>query len=242
MILSIDWDAFSGCRPLVFDAPIWGTPDRPADRTERWRQRALRRDPLATDWRALEGDFPLYPGWEGIEQYAGLPACVAWSHAHAWSWLERYPGRAVLNVDSHHDLYSGSGPSIGGDPSQVRPGNWAGLGLRAGLIGRYTVQYPSWHTELAVAEGYDLARTEQEVAARVRTEQLSRIHLSRADKLPPPAATEAVLLVQSPAWSSPAHDPAFLALVAALSAEVISAPLLRPWPSPPSPLPGPAAP
>lgn len=229
MILSIDWDAFSGCRPLVFDAPIWGTPDQPADRTQRWRQRALGRDPQAQSWDVLGEDFPLYPGWQAIRQYAGLPACVAWSHAHAWSWLERYPGRAVLNIDSHHDLYSGSGPYIGGDPGKLRPGNWAGLGLRCGLIGRYTVQYPGWHTELAVAEGFDLARTEAEVQAAFTGALLSRLHLTRSDAWPPPADIEAVLLIQSPAWSSPAHDPAFLALAQVLNAEVLSAPYQRRW-------------
>jgi hypothetical protein len=225
MLLSIDWDAFSGCSPLVFDAPIWGTPDRAADRLERWQQRALKRDPQAQNWSVLDKDFPLYPGWEALEQYAGRPASVAWSHAHAWAWLERYPGRPVLNIDSHHDLYSGSG-----DPGSVRPGNWAGLGLRAGLIETYTVQYPNWHTELAVAEGYDLARTGEEVQAQLETELLSRLELRRSDTLPPPAEVEAVLFVQSPSWCSPAHDAAFESLIGGLNGEILSAPYLRPWP------------
>ena len=43
LLLSIDWDAFSGTRELVFDAPIWGTRDREEDRLQAWRDRARRR-------------------------------------------------------------------------------------------------------------------------------------------------------------------------------------------------------
>ena len=37
MLLSLDWDASSGCRELVFDAPIWGSPDREPDRLAAWQ-------------------------------------------------------------------------------------------------------------------------------------------------------------------------------------------------------------
>ncbi len=233
MLLSFDWDASSGCRELVFDAPIWGSPDRESDRLAAWQTRALKRGAGATGWAALDADFPLYSGWEAFEQYAGLPAFVAWSHAHAWAWLEQFPGREVLNIDSHHDL-----TSLSGDPAKLRPGNWAGLGLAAGLISRYEVRYPAWHAELPVAEGFDLARTERELAAHLSAEVLDRVMLSRSDSLPqgdisplpPKREVEALLLVQSPSWTSPAHDPAFLGLASALGAQVLSGPYLRPWP------------
>ena len=226
MLLSLDWDAFSGCRELVFDAPIWGTPDREADRVDAWRARALKRDAQATSWAALDNDFPLYPGWQAFEQYAGRPTFVAWSHAHAWAWLERFPGREVLNIDSHHDLYS-----LSGDGWQVRPGNWAGLGLEGGLISHYTAAYPAWHAQVPVAEGYALARTRVEISAHLSPELLRRLTLARDLPLPPAAEVEALLLVQSPAWSSPAHDPAFASLALALKAQVLSEPYQRFWPA-----------
>lgn len=233
MLLSLDWDAYSGCRELVFDAPIWGSPDRESDRLAAWQGRALRRDQQATGWAALDADFPLYPGWEAFGQYAGLPAFVAWSHAHAWRWLETFPGRAVLNIDSHHDL-----TSLSGDPARLRPGNWAGLGLAAGLISRYEVQYPAWHGGVPVAEGFDLERTQQELAAYLSRDVLARVSLTRAfpgprtdaAPLPPKHEVEALLLVQSSSWTSPAHDPAFLGLASALGAQALSEPYRRLWP------------
>ncbi|AWN24164.1 arginase [Deinococcus irradiatisoli] len=224
MLLSLDWDAYSGCRELVFDAPIWGTPDREADRLDAWRRRAVKRDARASGWQVLEPDFPLYPGWQDWTQYAGRPAFVAWSHAHAWAWLERFPGREVLNIDSHHDLYS-----LSGQGAKVRPGNWAGLALAAGLISHYRAEYPAWHTDLAVAEGHDLSRTHAEIAAHLSAEPLSRLGLGLLERLPPKDEVEALLLVQSPSWTSPAHDPAFFELVSALGARTLSAPHLRPW-------------
>lgn len=213
MLLSIDWDAYSGCRELVFDAPIWGTPDREYDRVERWQARADKRG----GWEALAADFPLYDGWQGLKAYTGIPTFSAWSHAHAWEWLERYPGQDVLNIDSHHDLYSQSG-----DPARLRPGNWAGLGLRSGRIRRYAAQYPTWHAEVPVAEGHDLARTHAELEAAI-PELLLRVSLRRADTLPPRQEVTALLLVQSPAWTSPAHDWAWFELLEALQAVELSA-------------------
>ncbi len=224
MLLSIDWDAYSACRDLVFDAPIWGSRDRASDRSEAWRARALKRDPQAQGWEALDQDFPLLGDWQALKRYAGRPAFVAWSHAHAWSWLEQFPGRDVLNVDSHHDLYSGSG-----DPARLRPGNWAGLGLAAGLISTYTISYPAWHAALPVAEGHDLGRTWDELRAHLADEALRRVHLRRDLTLPPKHEVEALLLVQSPSWSSPAHDPAFEALAALWGATPLSGPYVRPW-------------
>ena len=242
MLLSVDWDAFSGTRELVFDAPIWGTRDREEDRLEAWRSRVGRRG--GAGWAALEEDFPLYPGWEALRRYAGIPTWVTLSHADAWAWLERFPGEDVLNLDSHHDL-----ASFSGDPARLRPGNWAGLGLRAGLIGRYTCVYPAWHAGLPVAEGFDLGRTGGELAAllppsRLPPEVLARVTLTRAAASPEPAPSESalpgaalpdpaevrgVLLVQSPAWTSPAHDAAFASLAGALQAAPLVPPLARPW-------------
>lgn len=225
MLLSVDWDAYSGCAEHVFDAPIWGTPDRPHDRLEAWRGRVRKRG--GTGWEALADDFPLYPGWEALRQYAGRPAWVTLSHAAAREWLERYPGREVLNVDSHHDLYSQSG-----DPARWRPGNWAGLGLASDLIGRYTARYPGWHLGLLVAEGHDLDRTGAELAAALAPEVLARVTLERGPELPEAAQVEALLLVQSPSWSSPAHDAAFFGLAQELRARPLGeAPLdRRLWP------------
>ncbi len=234
MLLSIDWDAYSGCREWVFDAPIWGTPDREADRVERWRGRVAQRG--GTGWEALAADFPLYGEPYALTQYAGLPTFSAWSHAHAWAWLAQYPGQDVLNVDSHHDLYS-----LSGDPQQVRPGNWSGLGLRRGLVRQYTALYPEWHADLPVAEGYDLARTYDEVRAAVpdllprltleRTglehtgleyTRQSSMTFDRANTLPPRSEVTALLLVQSPSWTSPAHDPVWFDLLELLNAQAIS--------------------
>ena len=222
MLLSIDWDAYSACAEFVFDAPIWGTPDREHDRLTAWRARVRRRG--GRGWDSLEHDFPLLGDWQSLTRFAGLPTFVAWSHAHAWAWLEQFPGRPVLNLDSHHDLVS-----VSGDPSRLRPGNWAGLALGQGLVTRYTARYPGWHAGLAVAEGHDLARTRDELAARLPADLLARVTLERSDLLPDPAEVEAVLLVQSPAWTSPAHDAAFAGLCAALQARELSPPLARLW-------------
>lgn len=220
MLLSVDWDAFSGTRELVFDAPIWGTRDQEFDRLEVWRERVQKRG--GTNWDVLDDDFPLYPGWERLKQYAGVPAFVALSHAEAWAWLEQYPGQDVVNIDSHHDLYS-----LSGDPARVRPGNWAGLGLKAGLIGSYTCQYPEWHAELPVAEGYDLTRTWEELLAHLAPEVLPRVQLKREAGLPNRADIQSVLLVQSPAWTNPAHDRAFNTLSDWLGSTPLTVPMGR---------------
>ena len=224
VLLSIDWDAFSGTRELVFDAPIWGTRDREEDRLDAWTARARKR---GGTWAALDADFPLYPGWEALRAYAGVPAFVTLSHADAWTWLETHPGLDVLNVDSHHDLGSRSG-----DPARVRPGNWAGLGLARGLIGHVTTLYPDWHADLPVAEGFDLDRTRGEIRDLLPAALLGRVTLTRQARpgagLPDPARVTSLLLVQSPAWTNPAHDPAFLALAADLRATPIVPSLARP--------------
>ncbi|BBN96213.1 arginase family hydrolase [Deinococcus grandis] len=221
MLLSIDWDAFSGTRELVFDAPIWGTRDLDHDRSGAWVDRARGRG--GQDWDVLEADFPLYSGWEALRAYVGVPAFVTLSHADAWAWLERYPGLDVLNLDSHHDLGSRSG-----DPARVRPGNWAGLGLARGLIRTVTTLYPDWHAALPVAEGFDLDRTRGELGDLLPAALLDRVTLARQARpgaaLPDPARVTSLLLVQSPAWTNPAHDPAFLALAAELGAQVLVPP------------------
>ncbi len=221
MLLSVDWDAYSGTRELVFDAPIWGTRDLEQDRLAAWRARVRKRG--GQDWAALGDDFPLYPGGEALRQYAGVPAFVALSHADAWGWLRQFPGQDVLNIDSHHDL-----ASFSGDALRVRPGNWAGLGLRAGLIRRYTCGYPAWHADLPVAEGFDLERTHAELAPLLSPEVLARATLGRDLPLPPPAQVTALLLVQSPAWTSPAHDAAFFELAQHLRCVPLTQPLRRP--------------
>ncbi|MCP2015870.1 hypothetical protein L1280_003050 [Deinococcus sp. HSC-46F16] len=224
LLLSIDWDAFSGTRELVFDAPIWGTRDREEDRVEAWRTRARKRGGLG--WERLAADFPLYPGWEALERYAGVPAHVTLTHADAWEWLAAFPGAHVLNVDSHHDL-----ASLSGDPARVRPGNWAGLALASGRARHYTCLYPDWHADLPVAEGYDLSRTWGEVASLLPPDVLERVTLRRmnspTDGLPDPAEVTALLLVQSPAWTNPAHDPAFFRLARVLNAAPLTPPLDR---------------
>lgn len=228
MLLSVDWDAYSGTRELVFDAPIWGIPDRDWDRVGTWEARAARRRKEAPDWAALAQDFPLYGGWQALEQYAGCPAFVTLSHADIWPLLERWPGQPVLNIDSHHDL-----GSLSGDRARLRPGNWAGLALQQRLAARYECRYPLWHADLPVAEGYDLDRTRSELAALVPAPVLERVILSRTGlgqaepELPPPPEVTALVLVQSPAWTNPAHDREFWKLSQALGAEVLQRPLRR---------------
>ena len=126
----------------------------------------------------------------------------------------------MLNIDSHHDL-----SNLRGDKQRWRPGNWAGLGLAAGLIERYTVRYPEWHAGLLVAEGHDnLARTRHELEALLSPELLEHVMLERSSILPAPAEVEALLLVQSPAWTNPAHDAALFALLTALEAVPLGEP------------------
>lgn len=211
MLLSIDWDAYSGTREFVFDAPIWGTPDRQFDQYEAWQVRKARRD----NERLFQEDFPLYDGWQALLEW-NVPTFAASSHASAYEWVKQWPNRHVLNIDSHHDLYSQSG-----DTQRVRAGNWAGLALLHGLIRSYTCQYPNWHGQLAVAEGYDLERTHAEIADVLSLELRKYIQLQRSDLLPDPKSVEALILIQSPAWCNPMHDRYFLELVSVLNAEII---------------------
>lgn len=226
LLLSVDWDAYSAVRPLVFDAPIWGSADREFDRAARWEERARARDPQARDFSPLHADYPLLGRPDALRRYRGRPVYALWSHAHllpllhAWA-AERGP-LPVLSIDSHHDLFSGSG-----DPEAPRPGNWAGLALARGLVSRLTVRYPPWHAGLPVAEGFDLARTEGELRPALPPPLLDRVTLERSAALPPPGAVGAVVVVQSPSWCSPAHDPALLALLHALSATPLTAPRAR---------------
>lgn len=215
MLLSVDWDAFSGTRELVFDAPIWGTRDREHDRLQAWRDRAIKRG--GQDWEALARDFPLYAGWQELARYAGVPTWSALSHAQAWDWLDFFPPQHVLNVDSHHDL-----GSLSGDPTRVRPGNWAGLALKAGKVTTYTCQYPEWHAGLPVAEGFDPERTRTELQPLLAPDVLRRVSLTRTPQWPPPEQVQGILLVQSPAWTSPAHDETLHGLTHLLSAQPLT--------------------
>ncbi|PYE55178.1 arginase [Deinococcus yavapaiensis] len=219
MLLSVDWDYYSGTVEHTFDAPIWGSRDREEDRVEAWRARARKRG--GADWEVLAEDFPLHGDPTGLSRYMGRPTFVAWSHASAWAWLERFPRREVVNFDSHHDLYSSSG-----DPERVRPGNWAGLALKRQLVTRYTCVYPAWHENVRVAEGFDLGRTRGEIE-QARPDVAPFVALSRGDALPPAESVEAVLLVQSPSWTNPAHDDVFLDLASRLDAEELTAPYRR---------------
>lgn len=229
MLLSIDWDAFSGTRELVFDAPIWGTPDRQYDRIEAWHKRVHKRG--GSDWSVLEKDFPLFSGWQQLKQYAGIPTQITLSHADAWMWLqehyELHGKQVVTNIDSHHDLVS-----LSGDPAKVRPGNWAGLGLQQGLIEAYHCVYPEWHATLPVAEGFDVERTKQEIELLLPEHIHSVIHLTRTAVWPEPATIRGILLVQSPSWCSPAHDWAFQQVGKCLQAQPLIPPLERPYLSP----------
>lgn len=229
MLLTVDWDAFSGTRALVFDAPIWGTPDREHDRLEAWRACARKRGggrwdgtgENNDDWDVLAQDFPLYSGWEALQRYAGVPTWTALSHADAWAWLDLFPVQDVLNIDSHHDL-----GNLRGDPARVRPGNWAGLALQAGKIRQYTCQYPAWHVALPVAEGFDLERTRAELRSLLPLELLERVTLSRPlngmAQWPSVQEVTALLLVQSPAWTNPAHDHELAVLSELLQAQTLT--------------------
>lgn len=207
----MDWDYFSGCLEHVFDAPIWGTRDTHFDRLEAWQARAAKRN------GKLSQDFPLLENWQCLKQLVGTPSYATVSHEAAYGLLGRLHCSSVLNLDSHHDLYSQSG-----DPARVRAGNWAGLALEHGLITHYTCVYPPWHASVRVTEGFDLKRTRAELGGRFETVQLERCAV---DSLELHGIT-AVLLVQSPAWTSPEHDWALLEVVQALQAQMLE-PLLN---------------
>ena len=128
---------------------------------------------------------------------------------------------SVVNLDSHHDLYS-----LSGDPKRVRPGNWAGLALEHGLISSYTCIYPAWHENVRVTEGFDLHRTKLELPSRFLDFE---IELQLGDLKLEPEDISAVLLVQSPAWTNPLYDSVFLELCQILKAQILSPILERPF-------------
>lgn len=219
VLLSIDWDHYSGMIEHVFDSPFWGTPDLEYHRHERWWDLAHRRN---GGLEILKGDFPLYGDPHELLRYRGKPVSVALSHDSAWDWLAGFEVCEVVNVDSHHDLFS-----LSGDPELVRPGNWAGLGLKREKILQYTCIYPEWHSGVRVTEGFDLERTWQEVEPHFSKELAKRIRLKRGDALPDPEQVQAVLLVQSPAWTNPLFDGVFFELVEQLQAVQITSPIWR---------------
>jgi hypothetical protein len=213
MLLSVDWDFFSGCLEHVFDAPIWGSKDTEFDRTEAWLERAKKRN------GDLSTDFPLLEDWRWLLQFTGIKTLATLSHADAYALLEQTPFLSVTNLDSHHDLYSSSG-----NPKKVRAGNWAGLALEHRLIKNYTCVYPTWHQHVHVCEGFDLTRTKTELGSRLTPNiKLKRTALAQLEL----KKIETILLVQSPAWTNPEHDPEFFALCTALKADFLAKPLNR---------------
>ena len=213
MLLSVDWDYFSGCLEHVFDAPIWGSKDTDFDRLGAWKQRAKKRN------GNLSTDFPLLENWRWLLQFSNIKTLATLSHADAYGLLEQTTFSSVLNLDSHHDLYIASG-----DPKRVRPGNWAGLALEHGLIQSYTCVYPIWHQQVRVCEGFDLDRTKAELGSRLTLNiKLERTALAQL-KI---ETIETILLVQSPAWTNPEHDPIFFELCQALNADFLTKPLKR---------------
>jgi hypothetical protein len=218
-LLSVDWDFFSGSLEHIFDSPLWGTPDLEFDRCERWRERARARG--GSGFEILRHDFPLFGDPRGLLRFLGVPAFAVASHDAAYGLLKRLKCSSLINLDSHHDLFSSSG-----DPSRVRPGNWAGLALEHGLIETYSCIYPSWHTEVRVSEGFDLNRTWSELGARAWRERLSlSFDASVLDSLEP----NFIVLVLSPSWSNPLYDPTFFGLARGLNAEIESGLACRSW-------------
>ena len=217
MLLSVDWDYFVGSSDLIFDSPLWGTADTFLDRSPAWSARAIKRG--GSSFEALRDDFPLLVNPQPLEALIGVPCFACVTHSAAYGLLQRLEIKRVLNLDSHHDLYSSSG-----DPERVRPGNWAGLALERGVIDAYTCRYPAWHADLRVAEGFDLERTRAELPTKFShlnvTLERGGLELVRSE-------IEAVLLVQSPAWTNPLFDPEFLELCAVLNAEFLEIPLER---------------
>jgi hypothetical protein len=137
-LLSVDWDYFSGSLEHIFDSPLWGSPDLEFERCERWRERARARG--GSSFEVLRQGFPLFGDPQALLRFVGIPTVAVSSHDAAYGLLESLNCSSVINLDSHHDLFSSSG-----DPGRVRPGNWAGLALEHGLIGfSYRVTLPSW--------------------------------------------------------------------------------------------------
>ena len=218
-LLSVDWDYFSGALEHVFDSPLWGSPDLAFDRCERWRERARRRG--GSSFEILRQDFPLLAEPQKLLRFAGVPTFAVSSHDAAYGLLERLNCSNVINLDSHHDLFSSSG-----DPSRVRPGNWAGLALEHGLIESYSCLYPSWHANVRVTEGFDLDRTWSEIGARVWRD---RVFLARDDSVLATIEPNFVLLVLSPSWSNPLYDSTFIEIARGLNAEIEPGLLCRSW-------------
>ena len=217
MLLSIDWDYFVGSADLIFDSPLWGTADTVLERSAAWSARAMKRG--GSSFEVLRDDFPLLVSPKPLERLAGVPCFACVTHSDAYALLQRLEVKKVLNLDSHHDLFSSSG-----DPERVRPGNWAGLALENSLIDAYTCRYPVWHSDLRVSEGFDLERTRAELPTKLSslnvTLERGGLELSRSE-------IEAVLLIQSPAWTNPLFDRDFLELCEVLNAKFLEIPLER---------------
>jgi hypothetical protein len=237
IIISLDWDFCSGCREHVFDAPIWGSRDDDVARTEAWKTRLAKR---TNDHGVFSHDFPLYDDAHSLIAWlqlnwvqSGIPCYAMLSHASLYTLLASLGTHNIYNIDSHHDLYSSSG-----DGQRLRPGNWAGLALRDGYIDTYACIYPPWHSSIPVGEGFDLARTQQELEQHNSnpntklTLPLSRITLQRQSLesvLNAVSNTDvaAIALIQSPAWCNPDHDVVFWGLVQRLRATIIDTPAPR---------------
>ena len=172
-----------------------------------------------SSFEVLRDDFPLLVSPKPLERLAGVPCFACVTHRDAYALLQRLEVKKVLNLDSHHDLFSSSG-----DPERVRPGNWAGLALENSLIDAYTCRYPVWHSDLRVSEGFDLERTRAELPTKLSslnvTLERGGLELSRSE-------IEAVLLIQSPAWTNPLFDRDFLELCEVLNAKFLEIPLER---------------
>ena len=210
LLLSVDWDYYSGSLEHVFDSPLWGSPDLEFDRLERWRERARVRG--GSSFEGLRQDFPLFGDPRALLRFAGVPAFIVSSHDAAYGLLETLRCSSVINLDSHHDLFSSSG-----DPNRVRPGNWAGLALEHGLFETYSCIYPTWHADVRVTEGFDLERTRSELGARAWRDRVSLSHDgSVLDSLEP----SFILLVLSPSWSNPLYDPSFFEIARGLNAQI----------------------
>jgi hypothetical protein len=221
-LLSVDWDYFSGSLEHVFDSPLWGSPDLEFDRLERWRERARVRG--GSSFEILRHDFPLFGNPLELLQFVGVPTFAVSSHNTAYGLLEKLNCSGVINLDSHHDLFSSSG-----DPNRVRPGNWAGLALEHGVIESYSCIYPVWHSDVRVTEGFDLHRTWTELGTRAWHDRISLSHHASTFETLEPASVQAILLVLSPSWSNPLYDPLFLEIARGLSAEIEPGLACRSW-------------
>jgi hypothetical protein len=221
-LLSVDWDYFSGSLEHVFDSPLWGSPDLGFDRLERWRERSLVRGD--SSFEVLRHDFPLFGNPRDLLHFAGISTFAVSSHDAAYNLLQRLDCSNVINFDSHHDLYSSSG-----DPTRVRPGNWAGLALEHGLIESYSCVYPSWHIDVRVTEGFDLDRTWSELGVRAWHDRVSLLQDETTLDSLEPSSVQAILLVLSPSWSNPLYDPTFFEIARGLQAEIETDLACRSW-------------